>query len=480
MAFVYDIIIVGAGSAGMPCAIRAAQRGLSVLVIEKDTEVGGTLHLTAGHLSAAATKKQKEKGIDDNPDSHYADIMRISHNTAIPFIVRLAVDLAPVTVDWLQELGYEIHEQSPVIIYGHEAYSTPRTYFGKDDYAGKEITGSGKAVLKSLLPLWNRLVSEKKIELLTAHLFTEILLKKNKATGIKAKNNGEEKSFLGKNIVLASGGYAANAAFFSQHIKKPSRLLSTASLNSTGDGIIAAMNIGGVFHGAEKHISSLGGVELEPGSGRADFWKAWAKVSNSKDREPWEIYINEEGRRFMNEHDLTVDERERIVMEQSNQRFWAVFDDAALKHCPCIIVQWTAEKLKEESKKEKCCWQADSIEALAEKINIPSTALQQTISTYNNFVENKKDNEFGRTYLQHKISSPPYYAVLIYAYSLISFGGIKVNEKLQVVNRHNQPFENLYAAGEILGAGATSGNAFCGGMLLTPAISFGKYLGETL
>ncbi len=75
---------------------------------------------------------------------------------------------------------------------------------------------------------------------------------------------------------------------------------------------------------------------------------------------------------------------------------------------------------------------------------------------------------------------PPYYAVLCYAYSLISFGGLKVNNQLQVVQQNNLPIENLFVAGEILGAAATSGHAFCGGMLLTPAISFGKWLGETL
>ena len=92
----------------------------------------------------------------------------------------------------------------------------------------------------------------------------------------------------------------------------------------------------------------------------------------------------------------------------------------------------------------------------------------------------QKDFSFGRTYLQHPILQGPFYALLVNAYALISFGGIKVNEKLQVVKKDSSIIENLFAAGEVIGAGTTSGNAFCGGMLLTPAISFGKWLGEHL
>ena len=69
---------------------------------------------------------------------------------------------------------------------------------------------------------------------------------------------------------------------------------------------------------------------------------------------------------------------------------------------------------------------------------------------------------------------------MTYAYSFITFGGLATNDKLQVLNEDNEPIEGLYAAGEIMGVSSTSGDAFCGGMVLTPALSFGKYLGENL
>jgi succinate dehydrogenase/fumarate reductase flavoprotein subunit len=488
-----NLIIIGAGSAGIPCAIRAAERGLKVLVIEKDSKVGGTLHLTAGHLSAANTNRQKEKDIADTVENHYEDIVRISHNTMDAAIAKKAVELAPNTINWLQELGYVLYDLTPIIIHGHEPYSVARTYFGKDDYAAKDITGSGKMVLKTLMPLWDKYVSEGKIEILLNHSFENLQIAENIVTDITVKNCLTNKLFSIAckkiNVVITTGGYAANAAFYNDVMKPyegnpnihfPKRLLSTANEFSQGDGIKALMKVGATFYGADKHISTLGGIELEPNSGRASFWDAWARVSNSKDRTPREIYINEIGERFMNEHDLTVDERERIVLQQPNQRFYVVFDEASLQAGPCVVVQWNADKFKEEATKEKCCWQANSIEALAKKINIPFQNIEKSITHFNKAVDEKKDTQFDRTVLEHKVSSAPFYALLVYAYSLISFGGIKVNDQLQVLCNDGTTIKNCYAAGEILGAAATSGNSFCGGMLLTPAISFGKWLGETL
>jgi len=122
-----DILIIGAGAAGMMSAIRAAQRGKKVTVLEKTDRVSGTLSLTAGHLSGAATQKQLQAGIQDTPDNHYNDIIRICRDTMNPVISRKAVDLAASAIDWLTELAYPFHDRAPAIIYGHAAYSVART-----------------------------------------------------------------------------------------------------------------------------------------------------------------------------------------------------------------------------------------------------------------------------------------------------------------------------------------------------------------
>jgi succinate dehydrogenase/fumarate reductase flavoprotein subunit len=471
----YDVIVIGAGSAGMPCAIQAAKRGKQVLVLEKESFVGGTLHITAGHLSAGGTNRQNTCGIKDSVEEHWQDVKRISHNTIDEPISKKAIELAPATVNWLEQLGYKFHNKAPLVIYGHEAYSKARTYFSEDDYFGGAITKPGKAVYQALLPHFNQLVAEQLIELRLAHKLTELIVENNEVVAVKCTHNGEEIIFKGKAVVLTTGGYAASQSLFKKFHPNVN-LISTANLASTGDGIVAAQQIGAIFCGEEKHLSTLGGIETEPGSGRSNFWEAWARVSNAHDRKPREVYVNQLGQRFMNEHQLTVDQRERIVAQQPGQYFFVVFDEQAIADDTTAVVQWNKQQLHEKATEEKCVWMAKSLQELAEKIKVPTQLFLETIENYNNSIT----TEVERSKATKPIIQPPFFAIKVHAYSLISFGGIKVNDKLQVINQSGGCFTNLFAAGEILGAAATSGNAFCGGMLLTPAISFGKWLGEVI
>ena len=103
----YDVIIVGAGTAGIPVAIFAARRGGRVLLLDAAPRIGGTLFLSTGQMSAAGTQLQQAKGIEDSAELHFDDVMRISQNTADAELVRLAVNEAAPTFDWLMEGGFE-------------------------------------------------------------------------------------------------------------------------------------------------------------------------------------------------------------------------------------------------------------------------------------------------------------------------------------------------------------------------------------
>ena len=92
----YDFVIVGAGTAGLPAAIFASRRGAKVLLIDAAEDVGGTLHLALGQVSAAGSTLQKSKGIKDSPDIHFDDVMRLSNGFADPNVARLTVTEAPV------------------------------------------------------------------------------------------------------------------------------------------------------------------------------------------------------------------------------------------------------------------------------------------------------------------------------------------------------------------------------------------------
>ena len=128
----WDLIVVGGGNSGLPAAIFAAQRGASVLIIEAAGALGGTLFLSSGQMSAAGTRLQRESGIDDTPQLHYDDIMRISKGHANPELVRLAVNAAAPAFDWLLANGFKVRDGHPITGTTHEPYSRARYAWGQN------------------------------------------------------------------------------------------------------------------------------------------------------------------------------------------------------------------------------------------------------------------------------------------------------------------------------------------------------------
>jgi succinate dehydrogenase/fumarate reductase flavoprotein subunit len=456
----------------MACAIEAAKRGKRVVVVEKTSRIGGTLHTTGGHMSAGGTRRQAQMGIADSPDNHFADVMRICGNTADEALVRLACQLAPTTLDWLDDLGFDWEPDTPRFVFGHVPYETPRTAWGRE---------AGKSILAVLEPLYHHYEAEGLIETwLNSDIGTLLVDDSGAVVGATAQRLGSTEVITARHTILTTGGYAANAARFARYHPTLPRLISTAEVASQGDAVDRAEAVGGQIRFADRHISSIGGVELDPNSGRADYWAAWAMVFTSQYRMPRDIYVNERGERFMNEELLSPDDRERIIGRQPGGRFWVILDEAGLTQSEPLIRNWPVERLKAAAAEGKFMWRADSLAELAQKTGLPAEAMAQSVATYNRAVQEGGGDPQRRTYLETDISQPPYYALLCYLTSLISFGGLAVDGQLRVTRANGSPVQNLYAAGELLGAGATSGNAFCGGMLVTPALSFGRYLGLSL
>jgi fumarate reductase flavoprotein subunit len=197
-------------------------------------------------------------------------------------------------------------------------------------------------------------------------------------------------------------------------------------------------------------------------------------------RQPWEIYVNSAGRRFIREDVPSVDAREQALRVQPNLRHWVVFDSAILAKAPPILQNWTREKmLAAFQARQANFFSGDSIESLAKAAELPADALVQTVQAFNQGVSTGND-AFGRKHMPLKIEKGPFYALRHQGTSITSTAGIAVNDQLQVVRRDGKAIANLYAAGEILGAGATQGQAFCGGMMVTPALTFGRLLGSGL
>ena len=446
-----------------------ADAGGRALVIEKTDEVGGTLHLSAGSLSAAGTKRQRDRGIEDDAALHAEDVMRITNGAANERLVRLATQEAGATVDWLDDLGYAFDETSPVIYHGYEPYSRARVYYG-DDLA--------RSVYKVLRPLWDDHVKAGNIEVRLDTEMIDLIVENEAVVGVRTRFGNAVEDVRAPAVVLMTGGYGSNPEMFAELTPGSPHLVSATRASSTGQGIEIARKHGAAVVGSDNYLGTIGGIEQEPGSGRTDWWGSFANVDPS-DRRPREIYVNARGERYVAEDDTSAHVRQSALLDQPDRKVWAVFDETALADGASIVPQWDAAGVRQAAAEGKCAWVAASILELASSTGIDAAGLEKTVSAWNEAVETGRD-PLGRRNPTHPVSAPPFYALLTHPTSLFTFAGLDVDEDLRVLTEAGRPIPGLYAAGEAIGGAATTGGAFCTGMLVTPAISFGRIIGRCL
>lgn len=466
----WDYVIVGAGTAGLPAAIFASRRGAKVLLIDAADQVGGTMHLANGQVAAAGTRTQAAKGItDDTRDKHYDDVMRITRGLADASIVRTTVDNAPATINWLLDNGLTPLPDHPVTgdSPGRPAYTTPRYIWGKGE--GRDIL---KVVVKELEP---ELASGRVVTQLSTRV-TGLLTAANGAVeGVRATSNGQELTFKGRHILITTGGYAMNPVLFERLIGNPTYAAGSYP-QAQGDGLELATAVGGKLRGKELHRAGSGSIlttDKFPARPYARF------ITAPQERQPWEIWVNNAGQRFVCEDEPLTYNRERGLVALDKFRFAVVFDDGVFQNAPVAIAKWTRDQLAQHFNKHPMFHRADTLAELAAKAGVDAKGLEQSVRAYNESVKSGSD-KFGRKHMPRALTQAPYYAVIHYGTSATSSIGIVVDKDLRVLRADGSVIPNLYAVGEVLGSGATLGNAFAPGMMLTPALTLGRLLGERL
>ena len=469
MSDTWDVIIIGAGTAGLPAAIFAAERSDKVLVIDAAPEIGGTLHLSSGQMSGAGTRLQKSKGIEDTPEKHIDDIMRISNNTADPTIAGLAVEHAAATLDWLEDIGFEPLPDHPVKGQAHEPYSELRYVWGPE---------LGKSILAVLKPPFEKLVDSGRVTLKLNTRVTDLVQDSSGAvTGVKAtSNDGTETTHTARSVLIAAGGYVANGEMYKKMSGHPA-YGDHSYPYCVGDALNMGLAAGGTAWGHENYLTSFGVVMQSydiPSKVRC------RQIHWPERRMPWEVYVNAHGKRFIREDEPSVDVREHTIQEQPDLRHWIVFDSTTLNEAPPLFAEFSADEIRTAAANgDPMFYVADTIEALAEKAGLPADALRESIDAFN-AGQAAGDDAFGRQHMPRPVSDAPFYAIRSQAFSVSSTVGLKIDDKLRVVTPDGTPIPGLYAAGEAVGQGAMMGSAFCGGMLVTPALTFGRLLGQRL
>jgi fumarate reductase flavoprotein subunit len=462
MSKIWDVIVVGAGTAGMPCAIFAARRGAKVLVLEAADKIGGTLWLASGQISGTRTKLQAKRGIEDDPDRHFADFMRIGHGTGDHPFMRLFAEHAGATVDWLYDIGWRPQDDHPAITYGHEIYTTPRTYWAKD---------GGVGLANALIPVFDAEVKKGNITLKLNTRMHELLLDEQGAVnGVRASSDGKTEDFSGKTVALTCGGYAASAELWGKFHNRPVR--GHFWPHSQGDGVKAALALGAEFKWAENFIPTFAGTS-DPDAGETKWINT---ICVPQMRPPWEIYVNLNGERFVAEDNPSVDMRERALMKQPDMVFWSIYDEAIREKAPPLLFAWPKEKQERAFAMHPDYRKGATLDELAALTGLSAAALRHTVERYNQGQAVKSD-AFGRQFMPLPLTRGPFYAVKHYAISVVSFGGVSTDLSFRVLRPDGRPIPNLYAAGEMVGFGRF-GNAYLSGTSIGPAITFGRMLGE--
>ena len=469
----WDLIVVGAGTAGLPAAMFAAERGLQVVVLEITSQIGGTLWLSGGQMSAAGTRRQRELGIDDSAEQHLADIMRISGGSADSALVRRAVTEAAPTLDWLERSGFVFTDDFPVASTGHEPYSRARVWGGAE---------RGMSILRVLENNLNK--ATRKPHIVFDFEAQELALgSAGTVIGVVGTGSSKRQLFRSNQVLLASGGYASNPQLF-QKVNGLPQYKSAGWPANTGIGFELAESIGGYTRGAENYLCDFGSI---PAGVYPPSPELARSIHHPQRRLPWEIAVNAEGYRFIVEDDPSVDTRERALVRQPDHRYWLIFDQNILVQAPSLVrtappaVQrdWAREELIKAFGSIDSFVVADTLRELAEKSGIKTNGLLETVAEYNQAVRSGNDR-YGRKHLPLPIEKPPFYSIRHQGGTLIAVGGVAVDDQLRVLRRNGEPVRGVYAAGEIIGNGTLSGRAFCSGMSVTPALAFGRWLGSNI
>lgn len=436
-----EIVIIGAGGAGMTAAIMAKQAGIDFVIIEKMPYAGGNTTKATGGMNASETHYQKEQGILDSNALFAADTMKGGHALNDPSLVAELANKSSSAIDWLDTIGASL----PKISFSGGA-SVNRIHAPED----------GSGVGGYLVDRFSAKLSELGVNILYNTAASELLTDpQGKICGVKAESPEAVYTFNAKAVILATGGFGANEEMYTQYRPDLKGTVTTNAPGATGDGIVMAQALGAAVVDIEQ-------IQLHP-----TVEQTTSILITESVRGDGAILVNQNGVRFVNEL-LTRDAVSAAELEQEGQYAYIIFDQNLRDHL----------KATEKYVKSGIVVEADSIEGLAEKIGIDPAVLSKTLQDWNGYVKNQHDPDFGRTTgMNADLSAPPYYAIKIAPGIHHTMGGIKINTSAEVINTEGKPIPGLFAAGEVTG-GVHGGNRL-GGNAVADIVIFGRIAAES-
>ncbi|MDO4588757.1 MAG: flavocytochrome c [Fusobacterium sp.] len=433
-----DVVVVGGGGAGLSAAISAKENGANVVLVEKMLMLGGNTNYATAGINAANTKLQKKLGIEDSAELFYKDTMKGGKNVNNPELVKKLTGDSANIIDWLTERGADLSEV--VFTGGQSAKRTHRP-------------AGGQAVGPVIVDALADTAEKDGIDVRTETEVTKILKTGDKVTGVEVKHKGETYNINAKAVVMATGGFGANAEMVAEYKPSLKGFGSTNSPAITGDGIKMVKAVGG-------DLVDMTEIQTHP----TVVHKKTAMITEAV-RGEGAILVNREGKRFVSELE-TRDVVSKAELEQTGKSAFLVFD------------QEVREKLGAINGyvRKGFAIEGATLEELAKKVGIDAKSLVETMNKYNGYVKAGEDKEFGKTALPRELVKAPFYAIEVSPAVHHTMGGVRINTNAEVLTADGKVIPGLFAAGEI--TGGVHGANRIGGNAVTDITVYGKTAGE--
>ena len=482
-----DVVVVGAGGAGMTAAITAAAEGKSVVILESQSMVGGNSVRATGGMNAGKTvyqdenefgesagvektlKTAAEKYADNetitalaktvseqwaayqaNPTGYFDSVELMELDTMIggkgindPELVETLCANSADAIDWLDEHGITLHDVS-----SFGGASVKRIH--------RPVNAEGKTVSVGsyMIPLLQENCEKAGVQILLNTTANEILTDANgAAVGIKATGStGETVTVNAKAVVLTTGGFGANLDMVTEYKPELKGFMTTNAAGAQGQGIEMATAIG------------AGTVDMDQIQIHPTVEANTAALITEGLRGDGAVLINAEGKRFIDEVG-TRDVVSAAEIAQTGSYSWLVVDQAMVD--ASSVIQGYIKKGYTVT--------GETYEELGEAMGVDAAAFAETMEKWNGYVEAKNDPDFGRTSFANPLNTAPYYAVKVTAGVHHTMGGLKINANTEVLNEKGEVIPGLFAAGEV--TGGVHGANRLGGNAVADFTVFGRIAG---
>ena len=482
-----DVVVIGAGGAGMTAAMTAADAGQKVVILESQAMVGGNSARATGGMNAAKTVYQDENEFDQaagvektlataaekyadnetitalaktvseqwaayqaNPTGYFDSVELMELDTMVggkgindPELVKTLCEGTADAIDWLDENGITLHNVS-----SFGGASVKRIH--------RPVNEEGKVVSVGayMIPLLQENCEKRGIDIVLNTTVDTILTDANgAAVGVSGTDkDGNTVVVNAKSVILATGGFGANLDMVTQYKPELAGFMTTNAAGAQGQGIEMATAIG------------AGTVDMDQIQIHPTVEANTAALITEGLRGDGAILVNANGERFIDEVG-TRDVVSAAEIAQPGSYSWLIVDQAMAD--ASSVIQGYIKKGYTKT--------GATYEELAKELDVDPAAFANTMETWNGYVEAKNDPDFGRTSFANKLDTAPYYAIKVTAGVHHTMGGLKINTNTEVLNENGEIIPGLFAAGEV--TGGVHGANRLGGTAVSDFVVFGRIAG---